>query len=382
MAGRVLVVGGGVAGFGVARALSSRGVPCTLVERLEPVPASVLGLNLPGNAVRALGALGVGDEAVRSGWPILRREYRTSADRVLFEIDEAEFWSGVAPSVCLRRTALLDLLRAGVDPATVRWGCPFVHAEPAGEAVRVQLGTGPTEEFGFVVGADGVHSATRQAVVGEESLRSSRMSVASWRFQAPNPGIGCWTAWSGRAGTFMVSVVCACRGVSRAVPVFAPFTASLLPPFAMRFDLLATTVAEVGSPPKIRPSSLSACLRPPPHVRRPPFPRIGPEQLFLRVLVGKGPKPQFRAFHDHRVDRLLDRLLNGKLVGLVLGDARFGLQKLVECDEFERIAVNAEGCDGLVRGDVDQHFAGLRADGAQIDRHRVLPVFDVAADPR
>ena len=204
MAGRVLVVGGGVAGFGVARALSSRGVPCTLVERLEPMPASVLGLNLPGNAVRALGALGVGDEAVRSGRPILRREYRTSADRVLFEIDEAEFWSGVAPSVCLRRTALLDLLRAGVDPATVRWGCPFVHAEPAGEAVRVQLGTGPTEEFGFVVGADGVHSATRQAVVGEESLRSSRMSVASWRFQAPNPGIGCWTAWSGRAGTFLL----------------------------------------------------------------------------------------------------------------------------------------------------------------------------------
>ena len=204
MAGRVLVVGGGVAGFGVARALSLRRVPCTLVERLEAAPASVLGLNLPGNAVRALGALGVGDEAVRSGRPILRREYRTSADRLLFEIDEAEFWSGVAPSVCLRRTALLDLLRAGVDPATVRWGCPFVHAEPAGEAVRVQLENGPAEEFGFVVGADGVHSATRQAVVGEESLRLSRMSVASWRFQAPNPGIGCWTAWSGRAGTFLL----------------------------------------------------------------------------------------------------------------------------------------------------------------------------------
>ena len=97
MAGRVLVVGGGVAGFGVARALSLRRVPCTLVERLEAAPASVLGLNLPGNAVRALGTLGVGDEAVRSGRPILRREYRTSADRILFEVDEAEFWSRVAP---------------------------------------------------------------------------------------------------------------------------------------------------------------------------------------------------------------------------------------------------------------------------------------------
>jgi len=204
MSERILVVGGGIAGFGVARALSLRGMSCTLVDRAPPPPPSVLGLNLPGNAVRALGELGVGDQAVRSGRPILRREYRTSTDRLVFDIDEAGFWSGVAPSVCLRRTDLLDLLRGGLDRATVRWACPLIDTEPAGAVVRVRLGTGTVEEFGYVVGADGVHSATREAVAGGKTLGFSRMSVASWRFQAPNPGIGCWTAWSGRAGTFLL----------------------------------------------------------------------------------------------------------------------------------------------------------------------------------
>ncbi|WP_139418526.1 FAD-dependent monooxygenase [Agromyces laixinhei] len=205
MSERVLVVGGGVAGFGAARALSLRGVPYTLVERLEtPPPTSVLGINLPGNAVRALDALGVGDEAVRSGRPIVRREYRTSSGRLLFDVDERDFWKGVASSVCLRRSTLLDLLRAGTDPATVRWGNPLVRAESAGATVRVRLGNGAAEAFGFVVGADGVHSTTRGAVTGEAGLQPSRMSSASWRFQAPNPGVACWTAWTGRDGTFLL----------------------------------------------------------------------------------------------------------------------------------------------------------------------------------
>jgi flavin-dependent dehydrogenase len=35
MTSRLLVVGGGIAGFGLARALSLQGVSCTLVERLR-----------------------------------------------------------------------------------------------------------------------------------------------------------------------------------------------------------------------------------------------------------------------------------------------------------------------------------------------------------
>jgi 2-polyprenyl-6-methoxyphenol hydroxylase-like FAD-dependent oxidoreductase len=124
MTGRLLVVGGGIAGFGLARALSLRGVSCTLVERLAAPPGSGLGLNLPGNAVRALAALGLADEVVRRGMRIRRREYRNKAGRLLFAVSEEAFWGQVGPSVCLRRGDLLDVLRASTPELTPRWGTP------------------------------------------------------------------------------------------------------------------------------------------------------------------------------------------------------------------------------------------------------------------
>jgi len=80
---RVLVVGGGIAGFAMLRALDQRGIAAIFVERLNGPPEAGLGLNLPGNAVRALRDLGVGDALKRRGMPILRREYRNARGRLL-----------------------------------------------------------------------------------------------------------------------------------------------------------------------------------------------------------------------------------------------------------------------------------------------------------
>ena len=60
MTGSVLVVGGGIAGRAVARVLARHGLGCTVVERRESVGRG-MGVNLPGNAVRALAELGVPD---------------------------------------------------------------------------------------------------------------------------------------------------------------------------------------------------------------------------------------------------------------------------------------------------------------------------------
>ncbi|HET9302739.1 MAG TPA: FAD-dependent monooxygenase, partial [Propionibacteriaceae bacterium] len=56
----VLVVGGGIAGFAMMRALDQQGISAVLVDRLNGPSDAGLGLNLPGNAVRALRDLGVG----------------------------------------------------------------------------------------------------------------------------------------------------------------------------------------------------------------------------------------------------------------------------------------------------------------------------------
>ena len=58
--GRILIVGGGIAGLSVATALHRQGLIPELVESSQTWPAIGAGINLPANGVRVLRALGLG----------------------------------------------------------------------------------------------------------------------------------------------------------------------------------------------------------------------------------------------------------------------------------------------------------------------------------
>ncbi len=195
------MIGGGVAGRAVARVLARHGLGCTVVER-RGFSGRGMGLNLPGNAVRALRELGVADEVLASCVPVRRREYRNGRGRLLFAVDDARFWSDVAPPVCLRHGDLLDAL---VLPDEVKVEhTRAVGARPTRAGVEVELDGVPPRTYDFVIGADGVHSAMRAAIADDDGLRRSSMTGSCWRFIADNPGVDCWTAWSGHNETFLL----------------------------------------------------------------------------------------------------------------------------------------------------------------------------------
>ena len=200
MTGSVLVVGGGIAGRAVARVLARHGLGCTVVERRESVGRG-MGVNLPGNAVRALAELGVPDSALASGVPVRRREYRNRRGRLLFAVDDERFWCDVGRPVCVRHGDLLNAL-ALPGTATLEYA-HAVTARPTPAGAEVRLVGAPSRHFDFVIGADGVHSLMRQAIA-IDGLRSSSMTGSCWRFVADNPGVDCWTAWSGRDETFLL----------------------------------------------------------------------------------------------------------------------------------------------------------------------------------
>ena len=201
MSGSVLVVGAGVAGRAAAHALSRRGLPCTVVERRAPDGLG-MAVNLPGNAVRALADLGVADQVLADGVPVRRREYRNQRGRLLFAVDDARFWHGVGQPVCLRHGHLLAALEPPADAVLVR--ARAVRARPTGSGVEVELeGESSTRRFDLVIGADGVRSAMR-AVVAQDAPSASAMTTSCWRFVGPDPGVGCWTAWSGTDVTVLL----------------------------------------------------------------------------------------------------------------------------------------------------------------------------------
>lgn len=206
MTGSVLVVGGGIAGRAVARVLSLNGLGCTVIERRESAGRG-MGVNLPGNAVRALAVLGVTDRALAGGVPVRRREYRNRRGRLLFAVDEDRFWGDVGRPVCVRHGDLLDALALPAS-ATLEHA-RVVAARPTSEGVEVDLEATPSpRRFDFVIGADGVNSAMR-ATVAASGVRPSSMTGSCWRFVGENPGVDCWTAWSGPAETILLVPVAA-----------------------------------------------------------------------------------------------------------------------------------------------------------------------------
>jgi 2-polyprenyl-6-methoxyphenol hydroxylase-like FAD-dependent oxidoreductase len=203
--GRVLVAGGGIAGLAMACALHRRDIPAVVLERLAGPYAAGLAINLPGNAIQALTGLGLAGDLSGLGLPIRRREYRNAQGRLLFSVDEAAFWGEAAIPRCLRRSDLVHLLGRGLPAGSVRQNCTVNSVRPTTHGLEVGLAdAAATEGCALLVGADGVHSTVRKAVLEGSAPGTAMMSAASWRFMAPNPGVDCWTVWSGAHGTFLL----------------------------------------------------------------------------------------------------------------------------------------------------------------------------------
>jgi flavin-dependent dehydrogenase len=72
---RVLIVGAGIAGLALARAVRQRDITAVIVERATKWNPTGTGLYLPGNGVRALGELGVGPAVAARANPIGRQRF-------------------------------------------------------------------------------------------------------------------------------------------------------------------------------------------------------------------------------------------------------------------------------------------------------------------
>ncbi|BCJ49052.1 hypothetical protein Asp14428_05270 [Actinoplanes sp. NBRC 14428] len=200
----VLIIGAGIAGLALARALHREHIPYAIYERRAEAADAGLAVNLPGNAITALRRTGLGDEIAATAYPVTRREYRTEQGGLLFGVDETAFWGREAQPRCARRADLYAMLQAGLPAQSLHWGVGVtaVHQDEAG--VEVELSDGSTARGGLIVGADGVRSTVRRAAFGEEGVRVALLAAASYRFMAPNPGIDHWAAWGGKFGNYLL----------------------------------------------------------------------------------------------------------------------------------------------------------------------------------
>ncbi len=165
----VTVLGAGVAGLAVARALALRGAAVTVLEQADAVREVGAGLQISPNGAAVLRALGLGPAleaaSVRARAVVLKDGLDGAAvlrmDLARLRPDQGWYF--------VHRADLIALLLAGVREAGVelRLLQKVEAVDLSGEMPVARMAQGGRHEAGLMIGADGLHSPARVALLGK-----------------------------------------------------------------------------------------------------------------------------------------------------------------------------------------------------------------------
>jgi salicylate hydroxylase len=178
---RVAIAGGGIGGLATALFLRRAGLDAMVFEQAPELREVGAGILVAPNAARLLRRLGLAESlrevAVRLevGW-----EFRRWEDgRVLFSQklgDECERLYGEATFV-VHRADLLDLLRRAVPNDMVNLGRRCVGVTQREDEVELAFEDGSIARSDVLVGADGIQSTVRNAIVAPQPYAFSGLST-------------------------------------------------------------------------------------------------------------------------------------------------------------------------------------------------------------
>ncbi|MFE7302301.1 FAD-dependent oxidoreductase [Streptomyces sp. NPDC057579] len=185
----VLISGAGIAGTALAYWLQRYGFRVTVVERAPEPRVGGQAVDVRGSALQVIERMGLlaAVQAQRTG---LRGMSHVDADgRELSRTDERTVSGGFIDSsdVEILRDDLCALLARAAGPGVeYLFGDSMNSLVQHEDGVQVRFRSGAERCFDLVVGADGLHSATRRLVFGPEVdyLHSIGTYIAAWT--APN----------------------------------------------------------------------------------------------------------------------------------------------------------------------------------------------------
>jgi salicylate hydroxylase len=185
----VLIAGAGIGGLSAALALLQRGFTVDVYEQATKLEEVGAGVQLSPNGTRALHAMGVLAALEQLSCTAEGKEVRhckTGETWKLFDLGAEAIERYGFPYLTVWRPDLLDVLAAGVrreKPDAIHLGSRCVGFTGTGERVSLLLDDGREATGDALVGADGVHSQIRRALLGSEEVNFSGM--IAWRGVVP-----------------------------------------------------------------------------------------------------------------------------------------------------------------------------------------------------
>lgn len=182
----ILVVGGGIGGQSVAIALKKAGYEPEIVELHQEFNVYGVGIIQQANALRALDAIGVANEAIRRGSPYGKVKLCIPTGQQIGEAGTPPI--GHFPSHNgISRKILHDILfdEAQKTGVKYRMGLTVETINNHENGVDVTFTDGTSGSYDILIAADGINSKVRKMVFGE--YKPTYVGLSVWRYAFPRP---------------------------------------------------------------------------------------------------------------------------------------------------------------------------------------------------
>jgi|tagenome__1003787_1003787.scaffolds.fasta_scaffold20882844_2 2-polyprenyl-6-methoxyphenol hydroxylase-like FAD-dependent oxidoreductase len=175
---RVLIVGAGIAGLGLAAALERVGIAPVVVEVQKASLSRGLALMLTSNVSVALRRLRLDRLLTGHGIALERIIHTDPSGTVLETHDLGPANTRYAPNIGITRDALITALSSAAR-AQIRYETTVVAVAGACAEPEVAFSDGTSARFDLVVGADGIDSAVRKIIYPH--IEPAYRSFGAWR---------------------------------------------------------------------------------------------------------------------------------------------------------------------------------------------------------
>lgn len=183
---KILVIGAGIAGPAICYWLKRFGFSPVLIEKCASIRKGGQALDIRGIATHIAREIGIYDQICDMRTRIECGRFVDSAGKVLHEEHGEKFGFRQDDEVEILRGDLIEILMKTIADVPCYFNKSIISMQQNADKVIVKFKDGKIEDYDIVIGADGIHSATRRMIFDKNEYQLIHLGSYLSTFTIPN----------------------------------------------------------------------------------------------------------------------------------------------------------------------------------------------------